>query len=474
MGVSIQEMMQEHFFRDAWLDSDLHLGANSANSDGGLSRSRIPARNAFAPCNPLKVSPNTRLVERTDTHQSDAIIPSSEIEITDNPIVKAAQSAFTVRYFRSSIPLEEDQVTIPEECSTTSFADGEVKPALPKPLIVNCGFLAQKGSFFEAQTKDTLRWRHFSPEYTASNPIFFNERLRRLAVWRTASHLARAQQADIVITHGPEIASEVRHFLKLCGYRGPHLAFTFNYPWLPTGIKRAVHSWGFGGIDRFIVFSTMERRLYHEQFNIPMERIEFMHWGVAPPEVDSPNKPLIDGDYVCAIGGNSRDYITFIESVKRLPDINVVMVVRSTSLAGINVPPNVRVMTDIPWGHAMNVLAFSRFMALPLDSAEVPCGHMTIVSAMHLGKAMVITRSTGIDDYVREGYNGLMVSPKSVDELTDVLRRMWDGPDLCTRLGEAGRAFAAEHCSEQSTFRGFKRVIRQLGVRLADEAVESA
>jgi glycosyltransferase involved in cell wall biosynthesis len=360
---------------------------------------------------------------------------------------------------------EDNRMSIPQVSSVSSFADNEIEPALQKPLVINCGFLAQKGSFFETHTRDTLRWRHFSPEYTVSNSILVrNERLRRLAAWQMAGNAALEDRADIVVTHGPEIACEVRYFLKLYGYRGPHLAFTFNYPWLPTRLKRAIHRSGFRGIDRFIVFSTMERRLYHEQFNIPLERLEFMHWGVAPPGVDSANKPLIDGDYVCAIGGNARDYVTFIESVKRLPQINVVMVVRSTSLAGINVPPNVRVMTEIPWGQAMNVLAFSRFMALPLDGAEIPCGHMTLVSAMHLGKAIAITRSTGIEDYIREGDNGLMVSPKSVDELTEVLSRMWDSPDLCTRLGEAGRAFAAEHCSEQSTFKRFARIIRQLGV----------
>jgi glycosyltransferase involved in cell wall biosynthesis len=258
----------------------------------------------------------------------------------------------------------------------------------------------------------------------------------------------------------------VQRFLRLFSFHGPHLAFTFNHPRLPVGLKRAYYRWGFRGIDRFVVFSTMERKLYHEYFNIPLERLEFIHWGVAPPRVDSVNQPYIDGDYICAVGGNARDYKTLVESVKRLPEVSVVMVVRPNSLAGIDIPPNISVMTEIPWGKAMNIIAYSQFMVLPLDGSDVPCGHMTIVSAMHLGKAIAITRSTGIADYVREGENALIFSAGSVDEMTEVLRRMWYDRELCGRLGEAGRAFAAEHCSEAATLAGYMRILRQLGVRL--------
>jgi len=216
------------------------------------------------------------------------------------------------------------------------------------------------------------------------------------------------------------------------------------------------------------VFSTVERRMYHEYFDIPLDRLEFIHWGVAPPKPDPADRPLVSGDYICALGGNSRDYRTFIEAVKRLPEANVVMVVRPENLVGLELPANVKVMTNIPFAQAMKVLAFSRFMVLPLDAADVPCGHVTLVNAMHLGKAFAITRSAGVADYVREGENALMFSVGSVDEMTDVLRRMWYDRELCARLGSAGRAFAAEHCTESHTFTSLMRIFTQLGVRLSD------
>jgi glycosyltransferase involved in cell wall biosynthesis len=333
------------------------------------------------------------------------------------------------------------------------------------PLVVNCAYGAVPGSWFEQQTKDRLRWIQFNAMDARNSSLLVRHgSLQRLVACFLTAKAAQIAKADIVVTQGPDISYLVQYFLRLFGYRGPHLAFTFNYPWLPKGFQRNFHRWGFPGINRFVVYSNMERRLYHEYFKIPLERFEFLHWGVSPPDVDSPDKPIIEGDYVCAIGRNSRDYATFIEAVKRLPEMQVVMVVQPKNLIGLDIPPNVRVMTEIPIGQAMNILAFSRFMVLPLDGRDIPCGHMTIVHAMHLGKALAVTRSSGIADYIVEGETALAFPPKNVDQMTEVLRRMWNDPELCRRLGEGGRAFAAEHCSEAVTFVGLTRILREMGI----------
>ena len=96
----------------------------------------------------------------------------------------------------------------------------------------------------------------------------------------------------------------------------------------------------------------------------------------------------------------------------------------------------------------MNILAFSRFMVLPLVAGDVPCGHVTLVAAMHLGKAMVVTDSVGVHDYVHEGENALAVEAGSMDELANALKRLWQDQELCRRFGENGRLFAAYECTE--------------------------
>ncbi len=83
----------------------------------------------------------------------------------------------------------------------------------------------------------------------------------------------------------------------------------------------------------------------------------------------------------------------------------------------------------------MNILFYSRFMVLPLVGTEVPCGHVTLVAAMHLGKAYVITESAGIRDYAKDGFNALTVRYGSLDDLVGAIVRLWDNPQLCAQLG---------------------------------------
>jgi glycosyltransferase involved in cell wall biosynthesis len=290
-----------------------------------------------------------------------------------------------------------------------------------------------------------------------------SSRLRRYRACYLAARCAAREGAAVVVSHDPQVSFVTELFLRRFGYRGKHLAFSFNYPKLPTGLTRKVHGGAYRTVDRFVVYSTMERELYGRYFGIPLEKLQMIHWAVNPPPVE-PDMPVVDGDYVCAIGGNGRDYATLVEAARRLPKVHFVLVVRPHSLNGLDVPQNVTVATNIPLARAMNLLKFARFMALPLTGADVPCGHVTLVHAMHLGKAMAVTRSSGVSDYVREGENALTCAAGSVEELTAIIRRLWDDATLRERLGANGRSMAQACCSEARTLAYFRGVLVEWGV----------
>ena len=105
---------------------------------------------------------------------------------------------------------------------------------------------------------------------------------------------------------------------------------------------------------------------------------------------------------------------------------------------------------NLSFPRTMNVVLHSRFMVLPLEGAEVPCGHVTMVSAMHLGRGLVVTDSTGVRDYARHEDNALLVPPHDADALAAAVSRLSASPELARRLGDAGQRFARERCSEES------------------------
>lgn len=280
--------------------------------------------------------------------------------------------------------------------------------------------------------------------------------LARLRGSLEAVRLARRTGAHALVTHGATLAAWCALFARLHGLRIPILAHSFNFTTLPSRVKRSVFAFALSRVDRFVVYSTVERELYAKSFSLPVERFDVVLWGVQPPEVEAPDVPIEKGDYVCALGGNARDYSTLIEAAHRLPDVRFVLVVRPESLTGLDVPLNVKVYTNLPFGQTMNALLHSRFMVLPLVNSEVPCGHVTLVAAMHLGKAFVITDSAGVRDYVRREDNALTMAAGSVDSLTAAIERLRNDPALCVRLGENGRRFASRECTEERIAEHFR------------------
>jgi glycosyltransferase involved in cell wall biosynthesis len=208
----------------------------------------------------------------------------------------------------------------------------------------------------------------------------------------------------------------------------------------------------------------MERMVYADYFGLDPARIEVALWGVRPPELEPPDSPLERGEYVCAMGGNARDYRTLFAAMARLPEVPLVAVVRPENVAGLEVPANVRLHYNLPRGQASNILGYSRFMVLPLAGSDVPCGHVTLVAGMFLGKAMIVTNSKGVLDYVEDGVNSLLVPVGDIDALAGRIRELWDDPERANRLGAAGSAFATANCSEAQLLSRLRRTLGEFGL----------
>jgi glycosyltransferase involved in cell wall biosynthesis len=273
--------------------------------------------------------------------------------------------------------------------------------------------------------------------------------LARIRGCYTAIQLARKEKGQALVTHGPTLAVWCCIFALLAGLEIPILAHAFNFTALPNGLKRRLFSIALRRVDRFVVFSTMERALYADAFDLPLDRIDVVLWSVNRPTLDRSGFPFQPGAYVSAIGGNARDYRTLLNAAYQLPHIQFVLVVRPESLRGLDIPQNVLTYQNLPNGLAMNVLFYSRFTVLPLVDFNIPSGHVTLVAAMHLGKAVIVTDALGVRDYVHNGENALTASLASVPDLVAKIQLLWEDTALCARLGTMGQRFAGQECSEQ-------------------------
>lgn len=285
--------------------------------------------------------------------------------------------------------------------------------------------------------------------------------LGRLRAALQVRALLAGRKTDLLVSHGPYTS----YYVEALGRRQhrdvPHLAFAFNFTEFSQGFRLAAMTRAFGRIDRFVVYSQMERELYANRFGVPVDRFTFMRWGVAPP-LASPGPRTIAPPYVVALGGEARDFATLCEAARRLPHIRFVLIVRPRSLEGIEVPGNVAVHVNLPFAEAWSIVWHAEVALVPLRSEQTPNGLVTLVGGMHIGKAQVVTASAGVLDYVEDGKTALLVPARDGAAFAAAIERLVDEPALRDQLGRQAKAFAARNCSEAVTVEGVRALLAEL------------
>ena len=204
----------------------------------------------------------------------------------------------------------------------------------------------------------------------------------------------------------------------------PQIAFAFNFTTLNNRLHPRLFAWAFRGITEFVVYSTYERGLYAETFDIALDRIRYLPWTMETP-VPGPENPMAGkGAYVCAIGGEARDYATFAATMRARPDLPAAVVARDYSLSGVDMPPNVSVFTNLDVAKTWALLAGAEAMVLPLRDGKTACGHITLVAAKLLGIPIIATDSVGISDYTGGGRVAALIPPGSAEAIETALDRV--------------------------------------------------
>jgi glycosyltransferase involved in cell wall biosynthesis len=271
-------------------------------------------------------------------------------------------------------------------------------------------------------------------------------RIRAALALRSA---VRRRRMDMVASQVPFNT----HYAASIAMRGAreisHIAFSFNFTDLPSGVRLNAMRRSLPRVDRFCVFTEVERSIYSNLFELPIERFHFQRWSVSPP-IESPAPRTIAEPYIIAIGGEARDYATLAETARLMPTRRFVAVARPNSFDGIAIPDNLTLLVNRPWHETWSLAVHAEAMLVPLRSSETPNGIVSIVGAMYMGIPLIVTDSTGVHDYLQQDETALLVPVRDSSAFVRAIERLEDEAGLADRLAAAAQAFANTHCSEQS------------------------
>jgi glycosyltransferase involved in cell wall biosynthesis len=197
----------------------------------------------------------------------------------------------------------------------------------------------------------------------------------------------------------------------------------------------------------FVVLSEFQRQRFVAG-GVPPERLAILPNIV--PQVDGA-VPIPRGETVAFVGRLSEEkgIRDFVAAAARLPRVPFAVAGDLKDLEGTDIPrpPNVTFHGFLS-GQALEAFyAHCRIFVSPNKWFE---GFPNVIAkAMAYGKPVVASRIGALPEIVAEGRTGLLFAPGNVEEMVEKIAVLWDRPETCQDMGEAGREKATAEYSRQ-------------------------
>jgi glycosyltransferase involved in cell wall biosynthesis len=154
--------------------------------------------------------------------------------------------------------------------------------------------------------------------------------------------------------------------------------------------------------------------------------------------------------YLLAVGDDpGRDFPTLLDAID---DLDVKLVIKTRAALPMNRRRDqyVRQIADrLDYPAFRELYGRCRFVILPLKPDTLNAsGVTTLAEAFSMGKAVIVSSSDGIRDFLLPDENCIVVPAGDPNALRAAIVRLLREPETCERLGRNARRFAEGHCSK--------------------------
>jgi len=201
----------------------------------------------------------------------------------------------------------------------------------------------------------------------------------------------------------------------------------------------------------FVVLSEFQKQRFMDS-GIPPERIEILP-NIAPKmtEVSSNN---CGGEAISFVGRVSpeKGILEFLDAARKLPKNKFIVAGSTDAMPEVTklAPRNVEFKGFLRGKELDEIFYQSRLLVFPSLWFE---GFPNVVAqAMACGKPVVATRIGAMEEIVDDGKTGLLCDPERKENLAEKIDYLWNRPELCAEMGEAGREKARVEYSEEKFY----------------------
>jgi len=301
-------------------------------------------------------------------------------------------------------------------------------------------------------------------DYTKIIPFFYFEKnLLKFYIFQSMKALFRKKKYDLIISHGAQSGLVLAFLRRIFGSKEPpHVIIDigcFNggrghrLELLP--IKIASRS-----LQGIIYHASVQEDYYRKY--IPYLKRRFIPFGV-DTDFFQPIKSRPQ-NYIMAPGYAKRDYPTLLSAWSRINggDTKLKIIgVDQIQYKG-KITQGVEFIRRLPVHEFKTLIANSLFVVIPLPVFKYAYGQMSMLQAMAMGKAIIITRTPSTEDYLCDGENGLFVRPYDQSDLATKITLLLNDPGLIAKLESNARKIVENKFSEKAMAKNIYEFVKEI------------
>lgn len=210
--------------------------------------------------------------------------------------------------------------------------------------------------------------------------------------------------------------------------------------------RQKVFAWMVERCAGIITISKKEKQLLEERFPNLRGRIEFIPYG-ADLEYFKPSGMVGEGAIFSPGRDPDRDLKTLFAATEGLGK-EVIITTRESRLEALRPLPKQVVHKTFSVPDLKSAYDNASIIVIPLDTSSGlnnEMGISALYEALSMGKAIVASRSQGMEAYIEDGVNGLLVPQHDVVAMRAAIVRLLEDRELRERLGKNARTFAEAH-----------------------------
>jgi hypothetical protein len=257
-----------------------------------------------------------------------------------------------------------------------------------------------------------------------------------------AALVSRAGRYDAVVLDGSARRDQVAAALLRRRPGQPAIVVADSTWKSGGGLDTAVNRVGIRLIDgprtSFVVPSSFEAERFPSTWRLRSSRVRFVPWAVTIKD----ERPSTDNGRVFAGGNSLRDYAPLIAAAERIDaPVDIATSVLATAELG-TAPANLTVGPR-PQAEYDQMLRDAAVVVVPLEARDDrSSGQTTYINAMARGKAIVVTDTPGVRDYITDGETGLIVPPGDAAAMAHAITRLLADSAERARIGRQAREHA--------------------------------